>query len=118
MSPNEQLGILSEKLKEKDLELTLEIQLVTAWIKEHRNSRPPGVDTLSSSSDEGKAYHSWRKVSCRLHQRRSELKEKQEKIQMHLRTVAEKIDEMETGFFSFPVFSDMALESELASAGA
>jgi hypothetical protein len=118
MSPNEQLDILMERLKEKDRDLALEIQLVTAWIEEHRETRPVHTETPSSTSREWEEYRSWRIVSCRLHQRRSELKTKQEKNQSHLRAVACKIEAPGTGFSSFPVFADMTLESELASAGA
>lgn len=118
MSPVEQLDNLLKRLKEKDRDLALEIQLVTAWIKEHQETRPTHTETPSRPSHEREEYRSWRIVSCRLHQRRSELKTRQEKNQTHLRAVTRQIEELETGFSNFPVFADMALESELASAGA
>lgn len=105
MEPVEQLSILQERFKEKDRELALNIQLVTAWIKEHIENRPVY---------ECGAYNSWRKTSCRLHHMRSELKIKQEAIQTHLRATARKIEEMETDFATFPVFWDQALERELS----
>jgi hypothetical protein len=107
MVPVEQLLILLERLNVKDRELALNIQLVTAWIKEHMNNRP---------AYECKAYYSWRKASFRLQNKRSELKIKQEAIQTHLRATAQKVEEFETDFFTFPVFGDQTLESELFTA--
>jgi hypothetical protein len=118
MPPVKQLGTLLEKLKDKDRDLALEIELVTAWIREHRATRPIHTETQTSPSPEREEYRAWRIVSCRLHQRRSELKTKHEKNQTHIRAVARKIEELETGFPNFSVFADVAVESELISASA
>jgi hypothetical protein len=107
-----------ERLTEKDRELTIEIRLTTAWIKEHRESRPARVESISSPSGERDEFRAWRRVSSRLHQRRSELKTKQEKIRGHLQTVARKIEEMETGILDFPVFHDVSLGADLISVDA
>jgi DNA repair exonuclease SbcCD ATPase subunit len=118
MVPVKELHDLAERLDEKNRELTMEIQLITAWIKDHRQSRPARIESMSSASDERNEYRSWRKVSCRLHQRRSELKTKQEKIREHLQTVARKMEERETGILAFPVFHDVALETDLITVDA
>ena len=107
MESGKQLSILLERFKEKDRELALNIQLVTAWIEEHLESRP---------AYECRAYKSWRKASCRLHQKRSELKVKQEAIQVHLRATMIIIEEMESNFITSPIFWDQALERELITA--
>lgn len=118
MSPVKQLGILLEQLKEKDRNLAFEIQLVTLWIKEHRETRPPRIEAPSSCPDERNEYRSWRKASCLLHQRRSELKTRREKTQIHLLAVAQRINEMETGFLSFSMLPTMNLEADLTMANA
>ena len=116
MSPAQKLRNLLKRLEKKKREVTLEIRLLTAWIGEHHTLRPLHFETpLSHDSSE---LRSWRKVSYRLHQRRSELKTKLENIQIHLRTVTQQIEEMDMEFFYFPVFSDIHLESEPVSAGA
>ena len=103
-------------LKEKNNEITLEIQLITEWIREHRARRP--LRTEAPMPNEHVALQSWRKVSYRLHQRRSELKMNLEKIQMHLRAATQKIEEMETEFFYFSIFPVIGLEPEMSSADA
>lgn len=116
MLPAEELLILMERLEEKSRELSIEIQLITAWIEEHRKIWPARVEAILSPAGKRKAYQSWRKVSCRLHHRRSELKMEQERILMHLSAVNRRIEEMETTFSDFPVFSDTALATDLTSA--
>jgi uncharacterized coiled-coil DUF342 family protein len=118
MLQNREFDNLIVKLNEKDRELTTEIQLVTAWIKEHRENRPACIESISASPGERNEYRSWRRISSRLHQRRSELKTKQEKIRGHLQTVARNIENMETGVLVFPVFHDVSLESDLVSVDA
>lgn len=108
MEAFEQLTALKERLKDKESALALDIQLVTAWIREHLEDRP------SYGSTE---YHSWRRVSCRFHQKRSELKAKQDNIQLHLRVIAQKLDGMETSFSDFPFFWDLTFEPESVPAG-
>lgn len=112
MLPIESLHILLERFKEKDKKLSLEIQLITSWIKEHRESRPDLFSNVSSSSRKRSEYYTWRKVSCRLHQRRSELKTQQEKIRSHLIAVNRRIEEADSGNVNFTVFSDIALEPD------
>jgi hypothetical protein len=118
MSPAKELSTLLERLNVKDRDLAVEIQLVTAWIKEHRETRPDCIEVSMASADERNEYYSWRKVSCQLHQRRSELKTKREQVQMHIRTVLKKIDKLKTDFSDFPVFSNTGFDLKLVSAGA
>lgn len=118
MLPAKELCTLLERLNVKDRDLAVEIQLVTAWIKEHRETRPDRIEVSMASADERNEYYSWRKVSCKLHQRRSELKTKREQVQMHIRTVEKKVDKLKTDFSGFPVFSDTGFNSNLLSAGA
>lgn len=118
MLPVEELHNLVEKLNKKNRELTIEIQLITTWIKEHRENRPACIESISSSSGNRDEYRSWRRISCRLHQQRSELKTKQEKIREHIQTTARKIEEMETGVVVFPVFHDVSHETDLISVDA
>lgn len=117
MSQTQQPCHLLKTLEKKDRELTLEIQLLTAWIREHRALRPLRQDapSLSPKSSE---LQSWRKTSTHLHQRRSKLKTKLENVRTHLRTAAQKNEAAETDFFCFPGFPDTDLESEPASADA
>jgi len=118
MIPVEELCNLKERLAEKNRELTVEIELITAWIREHRETRPAFIEAFMSTPAERSEYRSWRRVSCRLHQRRSELKTKQEKIWTHLLTMDRRIEEMETGIINFPVFSDITLETDLPTVDA
>lgn len=118
MLPLEELRFLLERLEKKTNDLSLEIQLITAWIKGHRERRPPRFGTILSPADKRNEYRSWRIISFRLHQRRSELKTRQEKIRSDLLTVSQRIKEMETGFLDAPVYFDPTLETDLTSADA
>lgn len=114
MIPVEELYNLKERLAEKSRGLAIEIELITAWIQEHRETRPARIEAFMSTPDERSEYRSWRKISNRLHQRRSELKTKQEKIWTHLLVVDRRIEETETGIINFPVFPDITLETYLS----
>ena len=108
---------LLETLNTTKREITLEIQLITAWIGEHRTIRPDHAEASSLSHKRAK-LRDWRKVSYRLHQRRSELKTELENIRRHLRVVAQTTEQPETDLFCLPFLLDMDLEPEPASAGA
>lgn len=118
MLPVEELRFLMERLEKKNRDLSLEIRLITAWIKEHRESRPARFGAVLSPVNKRNEYRSWRMISFRLHQRRSELKTEQEKTRVHLLAINRRIEEMKTGYADFPVFSDIPLETDFASVDA
>lgn len=118
MLPVAELHNLKKRLTEKNREITIEIELLTAWIQEHREAGPHRNGALLLSSGEQEKYQSWRKVSCRLHQTRSELKAKQEIIRTNLLAVSLRIEEMETCISEFPFLFDTELTTDSTSADA
>jgi len=114
----DELCIMMEWLEKKNRELLLEIELLTAWIEEHRQSRPSRIGTGLSLAEKSDEYRSWRIVSFRLHQRRSRLKTEQDKTRTHLHAVNRRIEGMGTDFPDFPDFSDISLETDLTSTDA
>ena len=115
MSPDMQLAALLERLRQKENENTLEIELVTARIDEHRKARPSGADA-SSSVYRLNEYRLWWKISCRLHQRRSELKTERDKLLTRLRAVEREIEALQKGLSGLQVCPDAAFGVEPALA--
>lgn len=112
MLPTDQLSILMERLEKRDQELSERIRSITLKISEHRETGTIRTGWRPSDENERNNFHSWRKISCHLHRRRSELKGEQGKNRIHLERTREKIKALDDEMTGLTVFPETCREIE------
>jgi hypothetical protein len=114
----ELLNALLVRLQEKDRILSTEIKRISSQIKAHREKGISYVHSPSPSLPERRKFHTWRRISFQLHNRRSKLKNQRDSIQTHIHAIFKKLDEIEGNNLDILSISKMDLTGEPVSAGA